>query len=172
MLRAGVEAMPENYEIHFQDIVCLYESGRFDEALGAFETRNFPQAEFDPVIWNYIGLARWKKTDVTGALASFDKSLAIDNELALTYHNRGTVQFDVFRRTGRSESYGRALADFQKAVGLDPAYSPAYFSLGVAYFQAGSFALATGSLEKALSLDPGLDEAYFFLGSARAQAGR
>ncbi|MGZ5479296.1 MAG: sulfatase-like hydrolase/transferase [Candidatus Aminicenantales bacterium] len=171
VLRLGVEAVPGNYEIHFQDIAILYESGRFDEALGAFETRNFPQAEFDPVIWNYIGLARWKKADVTGALASFDKSLAIDSELALTYHNRGTVQFDVFRRTGRSESYSRALADFQKAVGLDPAYSPAYFSLGVAYFQAGSFALATGSLEKALSLDPGLDEAYFFLGSAQLKLG-
>ncbi len=171
VLRTGVEAVPENYEIHFQDIVCLYEAGRFDEALDAFETRDFPQAEFDPVIWNYIGLARWKKGDVPGALASFDKSLAIDNELALTCHNRGTVHFDVFRRTGRSESYERALADFQKAVALDPAYSPAYLSLGVAYFQAGSFARAIGSLEKALSLDAGLDEAHFFLGSAQLKMG-
>jgi arylsulfatase A-like enzyme/Tfp pilus assembly protein PilF len=171
VLRTGVEAMPENYEIYFQSIVCLYESGRLDEALAAFETRNFPQAEFDPVIWNYIGLARWKKGDVAGALADFDKSLAIDDGIAFTYHNRGTVHFDVFRRTGRSGSYDRGLADFQKTIALDPEYAPAYFSLGVAYFQAGSFALAIGSLEKALSLDPGLDEAHFFLGSAQLKMG-
>jgi tetratricopeptide (TPR) repeat protein len=41
----------------------------------------------------------------------------------------------------------------------------------VAYFHAGSFALAVGSLEKALSLDPGLDEAHFFLGSAQLKMG-
>ena len=45
VLRLGVEAMPGNCEVHFQDIVCLYESGRFDEALGAFETRNFPPGQ-------------------------------------------------------------------------------------------------------------------------------
>ena len=171
VLRRGVEAMPENYEIHFQDIVCRYESGRLDEALGTFETRSFPQAEFDPVIWNYVGLARWKKGDIPGALADLDKSLAIDDGLALTYHNRGTVHFDVYRRTGRSESYESALADFQKAVGLDPEYSPAYLSLGVAYSQAGSFSLAIGSLEKALALDSGLDEAHFFLGTAYLKTG-
>ncbi len=171
VLRDGVEAMPENYEIHFQEVVCLYESGRLDEALAAFETRGFAQTEFDPVIWNFVGQARWKKGDVTGALADFDKSLAIDDGLALTYHNRGTVHFDVFRRTGRPESYERAVADFQRAVALDPVYSPAYFSLGVAYFQAGSYVLAIGSLEKALSLDAGLDEAHFFLGSAQLKMG-
>jgi arylsulfatase A-like enzyme/Tfp pilus assembly protein PilF len=171
VLRIGAEAMPENYEIHFQDIVCFYESGRFDEALSAFETQSFAQSEFDPVIWNYVGLAQWKTGDVTRALASFDKSLSIDDGLALTYHNRGTVHFDVFRGTGRAGSYDRALADFRKAVEIDPAYSPAYLSLGVAYFQAGSFAQAIGSLEKALSLDPGLDEAHFFLGSAELKMG-
>lgn len=171
VLRSGVEAMPENYEIHFQDIVCLYEAGRFDEALAAIETRDFPQAEFDPVIWNYVGLAKWKTGDIPGALAGFDKSLAIDSELPFTYHNRGTVRFDIFQRTGGPESYERALADFEKAVGLDPTYSPAYLSLGVAYFQAGRFAPAIGSLEKALSLDPGLDEAHFFLGSAELKMG-
>jgi arylsulfatase A-like enzyme/Tfp pilus assembly protein PilF len=171
VLRAGAEAMPENYEIHFQVIVCFYESGRFDEALSAFETQSFPQAEFDPVIWNYVGQSQWKKGDVAAALASFGKSLAIDDRLALTYHNRGTVHFDVFRRTGRAGSYERALADFRKAVEIDPAYSPAFFSLGVAYFQAGSFAEAIGNLEKALSLDPGLDEAHFFLGSAELKRG-
>jgi len=166
VLRLGLEAMPENYDIHFQHLVELYESGRYDDVLRAFAERSFPQVEFDPVVWNYVGLTYWKKGDVPQALASFDQSLAIDGEFAVTYHNRGTVHFDDFQRTRRSGSYDLALADFEKATALDPAYAPAFHSLGVARFQAGDLAKAIESLEKALTLDPGLDEAHFFLGSA------
>ncbi len=171
VLRLGLEAMPENYEIHFQYIAYLYEAGQFDEVLSAFAAKNFPQVEFDPVVWNYVGLAYWKKGDVPRALASFETSLAIDGASPMTYHNRGTVHFDAFRRTSRPGSYDLALADFQKAVTLDPTYSPAFYSLGVAYFQAGHFRLAIGSLEKALALNPGLDEAHYFLGSAHLKMG-
>jgi arylsulfatase A-like enzyme/tetratricopeptide (TPR) repeat protein len=171
VLRLGLEAMPENYEIHFQYITYLYEAGRFDEVLSAFEAKTFPQVEFDPVVWNFIGLAYWKKGDVPRALASFEKSLAIDGASAMTYHNQGTVHFDVFLKTNRSGSYDLALANFQKAVALDPTYSPAFYSLGVAYFQAGNFRLAIGCLDKALALDPGLDEAHYFLGSAHLRMG-
>ncbi|MGB7297476.1 MAG: sulfatase-like hydrolase/transferase [Candidatus Aminicenantales bacterium] len=171
VLRLGLEAMPENYDIHFQHLAELYESGQFDEVLRAFGAKDFPQVEFDPVVWNCVGLAHWKKGDVPQALDSFERSLAIDDDFAVTYHNLGTVHFDVFQRTRRPESYDLALAHFQKATSLDPTYSPAFHSLGVAYTQAGDFARAIESLEKALDLNPGLDEAHFFLGSAHLRLG-
>jgi len=171
VIRLGLEAMPENYDIYFQQIGELSEAGRYDEALQAFEAKGFPQVEFDPVIWNYAGLAFWKTGNVEQALVCFERSLAIDRTFALTYHNLGTVHFDVFRKTKRPESYEAALAAFEKAVALDPGYGVAHFSLGVARFQRGQFARAVESLEKALALDPGLDEAHYFLGSASLEMG-
>ena len=171
VLRLGREALPENYDIHFQVLVDLYASGQYDEVLRVFGERSFPQVEFDPVVWNCLGMTYWRKGDVPQAQACFDQSLAIDDEFAVTYHNRGTVRFDVFQRSRGDESPDLALADFKRAVALDPTYAAAFHSLGVAEFQAGDPAAAVESLEKALALDPGLDEAHFFLGSAHLKLG-
>ncbi len=171
VIRLGLEAMPENYDIYFQQIADLSEAGRYDEALQAFEAKSFPQVEFDPVVWNCVGLAFWKTGNVEQALVCFEHSLSIDRTFALTYHNLGTVHFDVFRKTKRAESYEAALAAFEKAVTLDPGYGVAHFSLGVARFQRGQFVRAVESLERALALDPGLDEAHYFLGSAFLEMG-
>ena len=171
VLRLGLEAMPESYDLFFQQLSDLYEMGDFAEVLRVFGERGFPQVEFDPVVWNLVGLAYWKKGDVAQALASFDQSLAIDATFAVTYHSLGTVHFDVYRKTGRAESYERARAAFEKATALDPGYSAAFYSLGVACAQAGDFERAIGSLDRALALDPGLDEAHFFLGTAHLRLG-
>jgi arylsulfatase A-like enzyme/Tfp pilus assembly protein PilF len=171
VLRLGLEAMPENYDIYFQYIADLYAAGEFDEVIQAFQPRAYAQIDLDPVIWNYTGLAYWKKGNFPRAMASLEKSLDIDQDFAVTHFNLGILHFDVFRKTGRAESYNLALACFQKAVKLDPAYSAAHYSLGVAYYQTGRLGQAMASLEKALALDPGLDEAHYFLGSAYLQNG-
>ncbi len=171
VLVGGLQAMPENYDLTFQHLTDLFESGQFDAVLQAFEAQAFPQVEFDPVIWNHVGLAQWKLGKTTEALASLNKALAIDGEFAVSYHNRGTIHLDVFQKTRRPESRELALADFRKAVSIDPTYGPAYHSLGVAYFQGGDYGRAIESLDQALALDPGLDEAHFFLGSAHLRLG-
>jgi arylsulfatase A-like enzyme/Tfp pilus assembly protein PilF len=166
VLRLGLEAMPEDYDIYFQLIARLYDAGRFEDVLGVFDPRRFPQVEIDPVIWNYIGLTSAKRGDLLRALADFEKSLAIDGQFAMTYYHRGAVHFDVYRTADRPESLGLAVADFLKATELDPAYGPAFLALGVAYFRNRQFDRAITGLEKALALDSGLVEAHFFLGSA------
>ena len=75
------------------------------------------------------------------------------------------------------ESYGKALASFQKAIDLDPGYAPAYAGLASAYHLIGSWhgfesphdviRLATKAAERALALDPTLAEAYLALGQIR-----
>lgn len=172
VLRLGREALPENYEIYFQYLNHLYDAGRYDEVLGVFAEKDFPQSEFDPVVWNVIGLAHWKKGDAGQALSVLEKTLAMDRQFAVTYSNLGTVHFDVFQRTRRRESYNLAMDSFKKAATLDPSYGPAFHGLGLAYLQARDFPQAVGSLEKALALDPGLDEAHLFLGSAYLELGR
>ena len=172
VLRLGLEALPENYEIHFQYLNHLYDAGRYDEVLRAFAEKDFPQSEFDPVVWNFIGLAYWKKGDAAQALAVLEKALDLDPQFAVTQANLGTVHFDVFQRTRRAESYDLAVDAFKKAAALDPNYGPAFHGLGLAYLQARDYARAAENLEKALALDPGLDEAHLFLGSAYLELGR
>lgn len=166
VLRLGLEAMPENYDLYFQLLARLFDAGRYEDVLGVFDPERFPQIEIDSVLWNYIALAYAKRGDSARALAGFDKSLAIDGQFAMTFYHRGNVHFDVFRATGRAESLELAAADFRKATELDPAYGPAFLALGVASYRGGRLDPAIAALEKALALDAGLVEAHFFLGSA------
>ncbi len=171
VLRMGLESLPENYDIYFQLITYLYEAGLFDEIIKAFETNSFPQIEFDPVIWNYAGLAYWKKGDVQKADSCYKKSLSIDEKFAVTYNNLGTLHYFAFRKTGDPDAYRQAVQSYKKAVELDPAYSAAFHGLGVTYFQSGNYAGAILNLEEALKLDSNLDEALYFLGSAHLARG-
>ena len=171
VLEAALENLPENYDLFSQHLAFLYEAGRFDEAIQSFEAGRFPQFEFDPVIWNYAGLACWKKGEAQKARKCYEKSLAIDPKFAVTYHNLGTLDAFEFRRTNDRALYQKSVEDFERAISLDPGYSAAYHGLGVVRFQAGDYTRAIPNLEKALELEPGLDEALFFLGLANLAAG-
>ncbi len=171
VLQTGLEAMPENYDLYFQRLNDLFEAGEFETVLRDFDPQAFPQTGFDPVIWNCVGLAQWKTGRTDEALASLARALEIDGAFALTYHNRGTVRLGLFQRTRQPDERSLAVADFRRAVALDPGYGAAYFSLGVAYLQGNEPGPAVDNLDRALALDPALDEAHFFLGSAHLRMG-
>jgi arylsulfatase A-like enzyme/Tfp pilus assembly protein PilF len=171
VLRLGLEAMPENYDIYSQYIASLYEAGRYEEVVKAFGKGAPPQVELDPVIWNYIGLAHLKMGDTQKAQQAYEKSLSIDKEFAVTYNNLGVLYYSIFKKTNDPGAYQMAVKNYQKAIELDPAYSPSFHGLGVTFLQGGNYAGAIANLEKALELEPGLDEALYFLGLADLQAG-
>jgi len=62
-----------------------------------------------------------------------------------------------------------AIAEYQKALQLQPDYVGALSNLGAALIQAGQFAAAIGPLHEALRLNPDDVEAHSNLGSALAQ---
>jgi arylsulfatase A-like enzyme/Tfp pilus assembly protein PilF len=169
VLRMGLGSLPENYDIYSQLIAYLYEAGLVDDLIKVFETKSPPQIEFDPVIWNYVGLSYEKKGDLQKAEAGYKKSLSIDPKFAVTYNNLGTLHYFIFRKANDPEAYKMAVESYLKAVELDPAYSAAFHGLGVTYYQAGEYEEAIANLEKALELDPGLDEAIYFLGLSHMQ---
>ncbi len=171
VLRQGLEALPENYEIYSRYVNSLYEAGQYDEVIKSVGKNPPPQIELDPVIWNYVGLAYLRKGDIQNARQSYDKSLSIDQKFAVTHNNLGTLNYYVFRKTSDPGAYKTAVKDFQKAIELDPSYSAPFHGLGVTFLQAGNYAAAISNLEKALELEPGLDEILYFLGLAHFQAG-
>jgi len=164
VLKTGFEALPNNYYVFLEYVTCLYEIGEFDEAIRVFEGKRPPQVEFDPVIWNYAGLARLKKGDEAKARECLERSLRIDADFAVTWYEMGNLHYSTFQRTGDRSRLDQAEASLRKAIALDPGNGPAHYVLGVTLFQKKDYPGAAAGLEKALALDPNLNGALYYLG--------
>ena len=171
VLKMGLEALPDIYELFFQFVISLYETGRFEEAIRAFTSASYPQTTSDPVLWNYVGLAYFAMKDMAKARESYERSLVIDPKFAVPHSNLGSLWTYQFKATNDSSFYRKAVDAFSRANDLDPDYGPAYHGLGVAHFQARDYTKAVLSFQKALEVDPGLDEALYFLGVAYLMRG-
>jgi len=171
VLRMGLEFLPANYRIFSDYISYLSEAERLDEAIKAFEGKSFLQLEFDPVIWNNIGLAYLKKGNLEKAQRNFAKSISVDRKFPIPYHNIASVHFTIFNRTKDPKEYQKALENFKKAIELDPQYSTAHHGLGMLYFQAGDYSQAIIHMEKSLELQPDLFELLYYLGIAYMNKG-
>jgi tetratricopeptide (TPR) repeat protein len=107
-------------------------------------------------------------------------SVALAAGLALVV-NRPIVDPDLTRAVTASNlgqalwADGRrdeAIAQYQRAVALQPAWAPAYFSLGNALREAGRPAEALTALERAVALDPTHARARYSLGTTLVTLGR
>jgi tetratricopeptide (TPR) repeat protein len=171
VLKRGLEALPGNYYIFLEYVTCLYEAGDFDAAIAVFEGRRPPQAEFDPLIWNYAGLAWLKKGDEPKARSAFERALEIDGESAVTWYDLGNLDYSLFQSSGDRSRLDAAAASLRKAVSLDATNASARYVLGAALYQLEDHAGAVSNLEGALALDPGISEALYYLGLSYLRAG-
>jgi tetratricopeptide (TPR) repeat protein len=63
------------------------------------------------------------------------------------------------------EMYDKAIADFDRAIELDPSLEEAYRELGRTYYHLGDYTSAIDNLSKAIELEPGDYLSYFYRGS-------
>ncbi len=83
----------------------------------------------------------------------------------IAYGNRG-IAFD---KIGRPD---RAIADFDKAITLNPSFKDAYYNRGITYNRIGLFAEAIESFSKSLEIDPNNFDAYVGRGISYALLGQ
>ena len=101
------------------------------------------------------------------ALAIFISTCAtpkVENN-AKFYNNRGID----WARKGQHE---KAIADFTKAIEIDPRYAKAYYNRGFAYFLKGQYEQAISDFTKAIELNPRYADAYINRGVAYGRKGQ
>ncbi|MCL4222491.1 MAG: tetratricopeptide repeat protein [Phycisphaerales bacterium] len=90
---------------------------------------------------------------------------------ALALRPRGDVCDSLGSVMKAAGQFDEAFLCFERAVGLDPAYAPAYLNLGVAYKRKGEADRAMGYLRRAVELDPDFVQAHIILASALQDRG-
>jgi tetratricopeptide (TPR) repeat protein len=110
--------------------------------------------------YNNRGAARHARGDLDGALADFDRALALNPRYPEAYNNRGAA------RHARGDLDG-ALADFDRALALVPRRDAAtiYHNRGAA--RRGDFDGAIADFSRALEIDPALCTGYLSRANAR-----
>jgi tetratricopeptide (TPR) repeat protein len=110
--------------------------------------------------YNARGLTRYNKGDFDGAIADFNKSIALDPGFWATYMVRGLA------RDSKGD-YDGAIADYDKAIDLNPTFAKPYNDRGHARYQKGDYDGAIADYNKAIELDSGYGAAYANRGRAR-----
>jgi hypothetical protein len=93
------------------------------------------------------GLAQAWRGEQAGAIASFDRALALDSRSASALLNRGLA----WRSRG---DFTRALADLDRAVRQDPRGARGYYHRALLLRQRGDTARARADEDRAIRLDP------------------
>ncbi len=163
VLEKGVKDNPRSYKLAMEYGIVLAETGRNDAALGVL-TEASTMIEWDPELWNYIGVAYWNKGDLDRARAAYEKALALEPGYAVVLNNLGSVDFTLAVKNKDTAALRRAMEWFRTALRHDPAYAPAYNGLGSATLMAGDADGAITCWLKALEIDPAQKLALYNLG--------
>jgi arylsulfatase A-like enzyme/Flp pilus assembly protein TadD len=170
VLRRGYQNCPSSYKIITTFGIFLTEVREYDAAIHILQ-EGLKLIDYDPDIWNYLGVAYWRKGELDLALEAFGESLALDTNYAIAFNNTGSVYLSKYLKTGAQDDLQNSLSNFHKAVALDPKYASAYNGLGAAYSQAGDVEGAIRSWEKAVEINPDLSFALYNLGLASFRKG-
>jgi len=165
VLKEGYQYCPKSYKVITTFGIFLTEVGEYDAALGILQ-EGLAIIDYDPEIWNYLGMAYWKKGDLEKALEAFEKCLELDTNYSIAFNNIGSVFLSRYLKRQEAESLKKAMENFKKAIELDPRYTSAYNGLGGVYLKAGRIDEAIACWEKTVELDPEYGQALYNLGLA------
>jgi tetratricopeptide (TPR) repeat protein len=160
--RRGLEIAPDDPELRNALGWTLFQDGRPTEAVAEYEKAL--AADPDHVkTHNNLALALVELGRLEEAARHFETSLRFEPKAEI-YSDLGFIMAQL----GKNED---ALADYQKALDLDPNCASAHFNLAVNFVQAGAFEDAEPHYRQALAGKPNA-ETHNGLGYALARQGR
>ncbi|MEE9500436.1 MAG: tetratricopeptide repeat protein, partial [Candidatus Aminicenantaceae bacterium] len=170
ILREGYQKCPTSYKVITTFGIFLTEVREYDAAIQILQ-EGLKLIDYDPELWNYLGVAYWRKGDLGEALEAFGRSLTLDHNYSIAFNNMGSVYISKFLATKDRSDLDLSIQNFEKAIELDPAYASAYNGLGAAYSQAGDIEGAIHSWEKAVEINPELGFSLYNLGLSYLRKG-
>lgn len=162
-LRAALKAAPPTPGAQVQLGTYLMEAGGAGEAIELLRVAAAAEPSLDA--WNALGIAYAHGGRPAEALATFDRSLAIDPGNAMTFENIGTVHLQAGR-------LGEAARAFDRAIASNPDSSQAYAGLAVVALTGGDRRTAIARWTRAVELQPSNFDALYNLGVQLAKDGQ
>lgn len=144
--------------------MALYERGRVEEALQAFEQSLRLNPRYSKT-WSNLGLVYEELGQEDEAEQAYLRALALRPDLAGACNNLGHLKL-------QQGDFAQAEAHLRKALELDPRYAQAQVNLGLLFHRRGQLDEARQRYEAALRLDPGDAEALNNLGLLHLDQGR
>jgi arylsulfatase A-like enzyme/Flp pilus assembly protein TadD len=166
VLKLGMENIPDSYELFFNYITAAVDAGQFEEAISTVKSKDFPQIEQDPELWNKIGICYSSLGKYEQAIETFERAVALDSRLPVLFNNLGLTYLSLSMKTRDPKSFLKSLESFKKAIEIDPSYPQPYNGLGMAYRQQGNLDGAIYCWEKALELKADFGPVVYNLGLA------
>lgn len=166
VLQLGLDKLPSSYEILSSFVNTLLDAQRYQQVIEVISQSDHRMMEYDPEIWNYLGIAQMHSGELDAALVSFEKALSIDPEYASIDLNLGNTYLLMFFRNSKEENLVKCIDHLKRAIASDPDSAMAYNSLGAALSKSGRLNEAVKAWEKALELNPELNMALYNLGKA------
>jgi tetratricopeptide (TPR) repeat protein len=164
VLRMGFDFIPDSFQIYSSYLKYLLEANQWNEIINVFQRIPIKQAEFDPLVWNYVGVAYLNIGDFDKAIQFCEKAVSIDERYAVSYNNLGRIHLNIFNLSTNPESLQKALLNYQKVIELDPKISAAHDGLSFIFMFEEKYEKAIYHLEMALRLQPDLDNIVYNLG--------
>jgi tetratricopeptide (TPR) repeat protein len=124
----------------------LYEDGDLDGAAQRY-ARVLDSHPRNPHALYGIGLVHYTRGEYRQALSFFDRAVEQSGENAAYRMQRGHTLL-------RLKSFERAIEDYEAVIQLDPARVEAYYSIGIAHYNARDYADAVRWLKRYLALAP------------------
>lgn len=124
----------------------LYEDGDLNGAAQRY-VRVLDSHPDNPRALYGMGLVHYTRSDYHQALALFDRAVEQDRENASYRMQRGHTLL-------RLKSFDRAIEDYEAVIRLDPGRVRAYYSIGIAHYNARDYANAARWLKRYLDLAP------------------
>jgi arylsulfatase A-like enzyme/Flp pilus assembly protein TadD len=165
VLEEGCRNNPGHYQLLQSLGITLVEAGKSSRAIVMLE-QGLDIVDYDPELWNYLGVAHWHLGRYEEAEAAYEKALQRDANYPVVYNNLGALYLSRALKHKSSQDLRKAIENYTHAIELDPEYAEAYNGLGTAWGQAGRLKEAVSCWEKALFLEPIRPDSLFNLGLA------
>lgn len=122
------------------------------------------KAPEDAALYNKVGIAELMLQRYREADKHFEQAIKKDRKFADAYNNLGVIKY-IYGTQGLrhkhlfgNRDFGRAVADYKRAIEITPDSASFYSNLGAAYLSDKKFEEAGEAYGKALQLDPDIFE--------------